>query len=114
MVVPFDVPEWIKKNKMFAREYLRVAYYCEGCKFKVGNYYRIQFTLSKTTGLLKNGLMFMNTLRDMLYLFGIETTNVQIKKGNLRKKDGKVTKVMCFDIRARSFNKFINELGWFK
>src|SRR3989338_3723516 len=34
MLVSFDIPDWIKKNKEFAKEYLKVAFYCEGCKYK--------------------------------------------------------------------------------
>lgn len=113
MVTVFNVPGWIKKDKEFAREYLRVAYYCEGCRFRSGNKYRIQINLNKTVEYLDNCLLFMNTLRNMLSLFGIETTNVQIKAGNIR-KDGKVTKLMRFDIRVKDVNKFINEIGWFK
>ena len=115
MVTKFDIPEWIKKNKKFAKEYLKIAYLCEGCKYKASkNTERIQVNLNKSEELLKDGLNFMDSLKSLLRQFDIKTTETWICKGNIRKRDGKITKVMEFRIKADSFNKFINQIGWYK
>ena len=115
MLVSFDIPDWIKKNKEFAKEYLKVAFYCEGCKYKASkNIEIIQFNLNKSEELLEDGLKFIESLKNLLKKFDIETTKTWIMKGNLRKKDGKTTKMMKFKIKANSINKFIKEIGWIK
>src|SRR3989344_1213614 len=115
MLTPFDVPNWIKENKEFTREYLKVAFYCEGCKYKTSeNTEIIQFNLNKSEELLEDGLKFIESLIYLLKEFNIETTKTWIMKGNLRKKDGKTTKMIKFKIKANSINKFIKEIGWIK
>jgi len=56
----------------------------------------------------------MKSLKDLLLLFNIETNSIRVSNGNNRKKDGRVTKVMTFQIKANSIDKFINEFGWLK
>ena len=34
MILKFDIPEWIKNSKEFSREYLKIAFLCEGSKYK--------------------------------------------------------------------------------
>lgn len=115
MLVSFDIPDWIKKNKEFSREYLRIAYFCEGCKYQHSkNRESIQFNLNKSEELLKDGLNFTNSLKSLLKTFNIETTETWVIKGNKRKKDGKITKTIRFKIKANSINKFIKEIGWYK
>ncbi|MCD4666694.1 hypothetical protein K8R47_02685 [archaeon] len=115
MVTTFDIPNWIKENKEFSKEYLKIAFYCEGCKYKASkNSERIQFNLNKSEELLEDGLNFMKSLKYLLKNFDIETTSISLTKGNLRKRDGKTTKTMKFNIRANSINKFINQIGWYK
>lgn len=113
MLVKFDIPNWIKNNKQFAKEYLKIAFFCEGCKYNRGNKEEIQINLNKWEELLKDGLNFMNSLKELLSLFNIETTKTWITKGNIR-KDEKITKTMRFKIKTNSVNRFINEIGWLK
>ncbi|MAG19854.1 hypothetical protein CL618_00265 [archaeon] len=115
MLIKFDIPEWIKKDKKLSREYLRIAFLCEGSKYKHSkNTERIKFNLNKTEELLDEGLNFIESIKLLLKQFNIETTNTRITKSNKRKKDGKITKSMIFQIRSNSFDKFIKEIGWFK
>ena len=114
VVTSFDIPGWIKQNKMFARDYLRICFLCEGCKYYAGNRERIQINLNKCEELLDTGIQFMDSLKYLLSLFDIETTITSIKKGNIRNKDGKTTKTMRFEIRSKSVNTFIKTIGWFK
>lgn len=114
VLTKFDVPQWIKDNKEFAREYLKIAYFCEGSKSNHSkNTETIKLNLSKSERLLEDGLKFMNSIKYLLNQFDIYTTNTWITKGNMR-KDGEITKVMNFKIKADSFNKFINQIGWLK
>ena len=115
MITTFDIPNWIKKNKEFSREYLRIAYLCEGSKYKQSKNIRtIKINLNKSEDLIEDGLNFMKSLKFLLNKFNIETTNMWVGKGNKRIRDGKFTKYMAFKIKTNSLNKFINEIGWLK
>ena len=115
MLISFDVPKWIKNDKEFSREYLKIAYFCEGCKYQHSkNRESIQINLNKSEELLQDGLTFMNSLRNLLKRFDIETTKVWLTEGNKRKKDEKITKTMKFKIKAKDINKFIKEIGRYK
>ena len=79
----FDIPTWIKENKEFAREYLRIAFLCEGTKFKVSkNSERIQFNINKAEKLLDNGLNFINSLKILLLKFNIYSSKIRITNSN--------------------------------
>jgi len=115
MLVPFDVPKWIKKDKELSREYLKILFYCEGSKsYHSKNTEAIRINFNKTEDLLKDAERFMKSIKNLLKKFGIETTNIWISQGNRRIKDNKLTKQIRFGIKANSFNKFINEIGWLK
>ncbi|MFH1326680.1 MAG: hypothetical protein ABIH59_00960 [archaeon] len=115
MLIPFDVPEWIKTNKEFSKEYLKILFYCEGSKYKHSkNTEAIKINFNKAERLLKDCINFMNSLKDMLRIFEIETTNIWIMKGNLRKKDWETTKTIVFKLKSNSVNRFIKEIGWLK
>ncbi|MBS3145829.1 hypothetical protein J4414_03440 [Candidatus Woesearchaeota archaeon] len=96
-------------------EYLKIAFYCEESKHKKSkNTEAIQFNLNKSDELLKDGLNFMESLKDLLKMFDIETTKIWLCGENIRKKDGKVTRLIRFRVKANSVNRFINEIGWMK
>ncbi|MBI5148886.1 hypothetical protein HZA33_04355 [Candidatus Pacearchaeota archaeon] len=111
----FNVPKWIFNSKDFSREYLKIAYFCEGSnKEEFGRTPRIQINIAKSEEILDSGLKFMNTLRIMLRKFGINTTKCYISNGRLRNRDSKKTKDIKFRIDIKDNNKFINQVGWFK
>lgn len=114
MVTKFDVPNWIKKDRKLSREYLKNAFLFEGCKYRYKNKEIIQINLNKSEELIEDGIRFMNSIRKMLNKFGIQTTNIYTCISNKRKKDGKITKMMRFRIKAESNNQFIKEIGWYK
>ena len=114
VLTEFRVPEWIKNNKEFVKEYLNIAFYCKGCMEKKNRPNpRISFNINKSEKLIKNGILFMNDLKDMLKCFDINTTPVGITKGNTR-KDGNITKMLRFRVLTEDNNKFIKEIGWIK
>ncbi len=115
MVNKFDVPVWIKKDKSLAKEYLKIAFLCEGCRSKASkNTEKIQINLNKSEEILIDGLIFMSSLKELLQLFNIKTTKINLQKGNIRKRDRKITKMMRFYVRSKDTNKFINNIGWLK
>lgn len=115
MLIPFDVPTWIKDNKEFSREYLRIIFYCEGSKYKQSkNTEAIRINFNKSERLLKDAINFMNSLKEMLKIFNIGTTNIWVCKGNIRKRDGKITNLITFKIKSADVNTFINKIGWIK
>src|SRR3989344_2812022 len=100
MITKFNVPDWIRKNKRFSKEYLKIAYYCEGHKEKRSkNSYRIQFNINKCEEILSNGITLLNSMKRMLKDFNILTSKIYIGKGNKREKDGKITKLLRFNIK---------------
>ncbi|MCX6767576.1 MAG: hypothetical protein NTY90_02490 [Candidatus Micrarchaeota archaeon] len=114
MISAFAVPLWIKNDKVLAKEYLRVAFGCEAGIRKRTNAvsYEIYLKLHKAEELLECGLSFIDELKQMLLQFGVETGKTTIQKGNLRKKDGKLTKAMSFRIKTNSLTAFAEEIGF--
>lgn len=115
VIQEFDVPKWIKNNKEFSREYLKIAYLCEGSfKESLGRTPRIVITFAKWEDILDSGLEFMNSLKKMLEKFDIATKNCFVTSGRVRKRDGKITKDIRFRAEIGDNNKFIKEIGWLK
>lgn len=115
MLTPFNVPKWIKNNKKFSKQYLKILFYCEGSKYKQSkNTEAIKINFNKSEKLLKNALNFMNSIKKMLDISNIKTTNIWICEGNVRKKDGEKTKLIVFKIKSDNVNTFIKEIGWLK
>jgi len=107
---PFLVPEWIKANIEFSREYLRTAYDCEGSIWKEYQW-KIRFGIFKEESLLGNGFEFIEDLKFMLAKFGVFSTKTWIMKGNIR-KDGKITKGLYFKIKQGSLTQFASQIGF--
>ena len=114
VLIKFNIPDWIRKNREFSKEYLKIAFLCEG-SWKENNRKnpRISFNINKEEPIAKNGVSFLKEIKDMLRKFDIETTPVGITKGNKR-KDGKITKMLRFRVLTKENNKFIKEIGWYK
>ena len=114
MFIAFDIPKWVKNNKEFSREYLKVLFYCEGSKYKHSkNTYQIKINFNKSEKLLDDGIKFMRSVQELLKIFDIDATNIWISKGNIR-KDGEITKQINFKLKAAGNDKFIKEIGWLK
>ena len=112
----FRVPEWIKTSKELSKEFLKIAFLCEG-SFKENDRRnpRISINIAKAEKFLNSGIKFMEDLKVMLLKFGIRTTDCHISGINkIRKKDGIQTKNIRFRIITADNNKFIKEIGWIK
>lgn len=113
-IIPYRVPMWIKKNKEYSREFLKIAFNCEGSwKENDRSNPRIKFNMHKVEELRRNGVLFMMDLKSMLKKFGIETTPISFYNGKIR-KDGYITKELRFRILTKCNNKFIKQIGWYK
>ena len=110
----FNVPKWIVDSKELTREYLRIAYLCEGSMKESNRTPRIQISTAKVGEMLDSGFEFMETLRIMLNKFNIETTPCNIMGNRIRKSDGKISKDIRFRIKIADNNKFIKNIGWLK
>ncbi len=107
----FDVPKWVMKNKRYSKAYLKTAFDCEGSIWRDSNGYpRIRFKIHKSERILSNGEKFMMSLKCMLSLFGIETTEIWTLKG-YEKGDVK-TKGLCFSIKTKSFKTFLKHINF--
>lgn len=108
----FRVPKWIKENKELSRNYLKVAFDCEGSAWKEGkNRIKIRFGINKYSKMLNNGMKFLEDMKSMLLKFNINTTEIWCGKGNLR-KDGNTTKFLRFNIKSESIPLFKKEIGF--
>jgi hypothetical protein len=106
----FNVPKWIYLSEDFSREYLKVAFLCEGSgKEEAKRTPRIQINTAKSDDILASGFEFMNSLRKMLLKFNINTTKCFIA-GRRTRKDGVTSKDIRFRIDIKDNNKFINEI----
>lgn len=116
VIQPFIVPEWVYSSKELSREYLKIAFLCEGSfKESAGRTPRITFTTAKSVDLLEDGIKFLNQLRDMLKKFGIDTHEPFISNNHrIRGRDGKMTRDIRFRVKIKDNHKFIREIGWIK
>lgn len=117
VITKFNVPEWIKENKEFMKEYLKILFYCEGSKYFDKNICkeRIQINMRKTEDLIEEGKIFMNSLKQALKIyFDIETSNLSLMKGKKRNKDNKETKDIRFTIKTHFVADFVKKIGWLK
>jgi intein/homing endonuclease len=114
VIHPFLVPEWIKKNKELSREYLKIAYLCEGSMKEKRKNPRININVAKADEILSSGFQFMDELREMLFQFGIRSTECSAFGERVRKRDNKISKDIRFRIQTADNDKFIKEIGWLK
>ena len=112
-ITKFLIPEWILKNKRFSREFVRVAYFCEGSMKEKRKNPRIRFNINKAEILLKNGIRFIEQIRKILKDNKIETTEIGIYNAKTRKKDNVVVKELRFRIITRYNNRFIKLINPF-
>jgi len=111
----FSVPDSILNNTEFARDYLKICFFCEGCKYKhTIRKEVIQICFSKHETLLEDGLHFLNSLKQMLLLFDISTTNIWYTKSKIAKKDGSFCYVIKMKVSMKDTDKFIKEIGWYR
>jgi DNA-binding transcriptional regulator WhiA len=110
----FNIPTWVSSSKEFSKEYLEIAFLCEGCnKDEKGRTPRIQINIAKTEDIIDSGLRFMNNLRKMLKNLGINTTKCYITGKRSRKTDGKISKDIKFRIDIKDNHKFIKQIAPF-
>ncbi len=110
----FNVPKWIIDSKYLSREYLRIAFFCEGSFKENRKTPRISFIQAKCIDILDSGIHFVDTIREMLAQFNIKTSECYCYGGRIRKRDNKVTKDIRFRVKTEDNNKFIREIGWLK
>jgi len=113
VITSFDVPSWIKEDKKFMKEYIKLLFFCEGYKSK-DKKPKIAFAMAKAKKLLKEGIKYMVSLKKILENLGIEITTICSNKAKKRKKDNEETYYTRFYIRRRHVDKFIKEIGWLK
>jgi len=106
----FLIPNWIKNNKEFSREYLKVAFDCEGSIW-FETQPKVRFGIFKIEELLDNGFQLIEEIKLILNRFNVNSTKTWLIKGNVR-KNGKVTKGLYFKIKQGSLKQFAKEIGF--
>ena len=111
----FKIPKWIFCSKDLSKEYLKIAFFCEGCfKESKNRTPRIAINLAKTEEFIEDGINFMEELKQMLKYFDIKATKCYISGNRIRKRDNKISKDIKFRIKIEDNNRFINKIGWIK
>lgn len=112
-ITEYLIPKWIIDNKEFSKEFVKIAYLCEGSMKENRKNPRITISINKSENLLDSGLKFMEQMKKILDYHGIKTTNVGVYNAKPR-KDGVKVKMLRFRVITKYNNKFIKEIGWLK
>uniref|UniRef100_A0A7C3UB79 DNA-directed RNA polymerase subunit Rpo1N n=1 Tax=Geoglobus ahangari TaxID=113653 RepID=A0A7C3UB79_9EURY len=107
----YSVPEWIKKAPLYVKKEFLASYFgSELTKPIVRSKCNkeLVFKVSKVESILKDGMKFVEDLREILSEFGIKTT-IRITDGNIR-RDGSRMKVIVVSIN--SHKEFFGKIGY--
>lgn len=112
----YSVPSWIiNGGKKIKSAYLKGIFNSEASVYKTKNNtsyrWRIHISQYKNYKLKKNGLKYMNQIREILFKFGIRSSPTRCIKGN-RRIDGSESIGMQFEIEKSSFSNFIKYVGF--
>ena len=107
---PFLIPEWIFKGEdNLKSSFLQSLFDTEGCIYFTNSNnkirWRIAFEMYKNEALKSNGIKFFRQIQLILNHFGIKSSPIRTKKGNLR-KDGSKSIAILFEIELKSFQNF--------
>lgn len=109
----FSLPSWIKNNKRFSKEFVKIAYFCEGSMRENDRKNpRIIFHISKANFFLKDGVKFLNEIINIINSFKIGTTKIGVYNRKQR-KDGVNVKELRFRIITKDNNNFIKHFAPF-
>ncbi len=112
--VGYDVPEWIKNAPLHVKKEFLASYFGSeltkpAVRKKCGKLFKdLKFKVAKVEERMEEGIRFVNSIREMLKEFGIESS-VRIVEGNLR-KDGSRTKII--EVTIRSYREFFGKIGY--
>ncbi|MFH1751130.1 MAG: LAGLIDADG family homing endonuclease [Candidatus Micrarchaeota archaeon] len=111
----YRLPLWIANGDYEIKAaFLRRSFSCEGsvCNTVRNNRWEIKYSMGKTEELVENGFSYLNSMRKMLDEFGIETTPVTVIQRLHRSRDGKITAMLRFRIKRKSFVNFRDRIGF--
>ncbi len=110
----YGIPDWIMNGTPEIKSaFLRRAFSCEGCvckKNRIG--WEVKYSMGKESGIVINGYSFLGEMKGMMRELGVETTNILKMDEIKRKKDGKITVMLCFGIKTGSIAIFTERIGF--
>lgn len=113
VLIPFNIPKWIKKDKENFRKFCKRLFSCEGCIMHEPHRKlpQVRISMWKLEGLKEE----INLIEELaIYLnrhFGIKSTCKRTKRQNVR-KDGKITRENRMYITGKSVIKFQKEINF--
>jgi hypothetical protein len=113
VLIPFDIPLWIKEDKECFREFCKRTFSCEGgiMDEKTRRIPQIRISMWKDERIKEEGLKFMRSISDgMKKYFDIDSTITLPKSRCIRKDNIKTTAIKMF-ILGSSVIKFYKEIG---
>jgi len=112
----FSLPNWILTgNKEIKSSFLKAAFSCEG---SIGydisaESWEIRFFQNKIESLYNEGVDYMNSYKNLLKEFGIETTKVFVNTKDIRTKDNEISLNLCFKIqKPKSILNYARYIGF--
>ena len=114
VLIPFDIPLWIKEDKRCFREFCRRSFSCEGGIMHEKNRKipQVRMAMWKDERIKHEGLKFMQSLADgMKKYFNINTTITLPRSHCIRKDNVKTTAIRMY-IFGDSVIKFYKEIGF--
>lgn len=114
VLIPFDIPSWIKEDRECFREFCKRAFSCEGgiMNEKTRRVPQIRMSMWKNEEIKEDGLKFMRSISDgMKKYFDIGSTITLPKSQCIRKDNIKTTAIKMF-ILGPSVVKFYKEIGF--
>ncbi len=116
-IIPFTVPEFIKKGTKFVkREFIRALFGCDADKpnYKKMNFEALSLRQNKADFLKKEMMQYYNDISNLLIDFNINSYSIIRDKGEIRGKDN--VHVLCFSLIIRPNNenlfKFFSRIGY--
>ena len=90
------------------KTFLKICFTCEGSIFYSKKYDRwiIHFTNHKEISIVDDGKKYLESFRELLKRFGVETSNVTINEKYIRPKDNKM--ICCLRFRINKKQSIIN------
>ena len=114
VLVDFDIPIWIKKDKKCFRRFAQRIFTCEGSILyeKYRRIPQVRLHMWKAEKHLKQGNIFMNNISNLMKEYFDINSTVRTGKAHSTRKDGIITRPTVIYITGESVIKFCKEIGF--
>jgi hypothetical protein len=114
VLIPFDIPLWIKEDKEYFREFCRRCFSCEGgiMHEKTRRMPQVRMEMWKNEKIKEEGLKFMRSIVDCMKKYFDINSTISFPKSYCIRKDNIKTTATRMYICGLSVIKFYKEIGF--